>query len=243
MPDIVYHGTTRSRAMRHLRTGFVDSGGGRQVFLSCEEDDAWRIAHRFPDEPVVLFVDAGRARRDGVRFHRTRSGLYVAQRIPTRHVLNLRRGFREQISAGGFLLRRDRGQVEMALVSCERRSGTTWEIAKGKLEPGETPHAAAVRELQEEMGFEGRVTVSGNLGMVRYGFQTPEGEPRLKSLHVFLMDVEDPPERFVPARDEGIAEVRWFSIQEAYERVTHTSLRPLMEELRRLFGGEPPTAL
>ncbi|MED5373576.1 MAG: NUDIX domain-containing protein [Myxococcota bacterium] len=239
VPDIVYHGTTRARANRHLRTGFVDAPGGRQVFLSDSEDDAWRIAHRFPDEPVVLYVDAGRARRDGVRFHRTRSGLYVANRIPVRHVLNLRRGFREQVSAGGFLVRRDRGQVELALVSCERRSGTTWEIAKGKLEPGETPQMAAVRELQEEMGFQASVSISDNLGMVRYGFQTPEGEPRLKSLHVYLIDVHDAPERFTPARGEGICEVRWFSIPEAFDRVTHTSLKPLMRMLLERFGGLP----
>lgn len=236
MPDIVYHGSNVARLRRFQRSGFLDAGRARQVFLSSSEDDAWRVAHRFTDEPAVLYIDAGRARRDGVRFHQTRSGLFVAGRIPVRHVLNLRNGFREQVSAGGFLVRRDRGQVELALVACTRRSGTTWEIAKGKLERGETPEQAACRELQEEMGFEGELSIQRSLGVVRYGFQTPEGDPRLKSLHVYLIDASDsPPERFHPAQGEGICDVRWFTVEEACKRVTHTSLQPLMKRLAELF--------
>jgi 8-oxo-dGTP pyrophosphatase MutT (NUDIX family) len=235
VPDILYHATNEARLERFMRSGMLDAGPNRSVFLSSDESEAWAVAHRFTDRPMVLYVDAGRSRRDGVRLRRTRSGLYASTPIPIRHVLNLREGFREQVSAGGFLIRRDRGQVELALVSCTRRSGTSWEIAKGKLEVGETPREAAMRELQEEMGFEGELSISGDLGMVRYGFTTPEGEPRLKSLHVYLMDVVDPPEDFTPALKEGICEVRWVRVEEACRMVRHTSLRPLMRKLARLF--------
>ena len=38
------------------------------------------------------------------------------------------------------------------MIQVRRRSGLTWEVAKGKLEPGESPWQAAIREVQEEIG-------------------------------------------------------------------------------------------
>ncbi|MCB9759339.1 MAG: NUDIX domain-containing protein [Alphaproteobacteria bacterium] len=238
IPDILYHGTSERRVERFRKAGFVQPGSGRQVFLSDSESEAWKVAHRFSQGPEVLYIDAGRARRTGLTIHRVREGLYVARQIPVRHVLNMRRGFREQLSAGGLLVRRDQGEPQVALVSCMRRSRATWEIAKGKLEDSETPEQAAMRELQEEMGFTSSLHITHNLGAVRYGFRTPEGEPRLKTLHVFLIEADPIPEDFQPAADEGIQEVRWFPISQAQRMVTHTSLVPLMAQVRRLLERE-----
>jgi len=245
LPDILYHATTRGRLDRYSRTGKLDAGPNRHVFLSEIEDEAWRVAHRGgsrnprggnSEEPVVLYVDAAQAARSGVRFRRTRNGLWLAKSVPARHVLNLRSDFRVQVSAGGFLVRRDRGQTELALVACTRRSGTTWEIAKGKLELAETPEQAALREVQEEMGFEATLSIGEDLGVVRYAFRTPEGQPRLKSMHVYLIECDQAPDDFAPSEGEGIRDVRWFSVQEACDVVTHTSLLPVMKELRHRLG-------
>ncbi|MCB9794175.1 MAG: NUDIX domain-containing protein [Alphaproteobacteria bacterium] len=238
IPDILYHGTTVGRAQRYRRAGYVHAGQSKRVFLSDEESEAWRVAHRFKQSPEVLYVDAGRARRTGLTIRRVREGLYVATQIPARHVLNLRDGFREQLSAGGMLVRWDRGEPELAMVSCVRRGRATWEIAKGKLEEGETPEQAAMRELQEEMGFEAELNITHRLGAVRYGFRTPEGDPRLKTLHVYLIEAVVPPEVFTPAEAEGIREVRWFPLDEACRLVTHTSLLPVMREVQRIL--RPP---
>lgn len=237
IPDILYHATSTRRLERFRKVGFVVSGGGQHVYLSEHESEAWKVAHRFGQGPQVLYVDAGRARRTGLVIHRVKDGLYVTRQIPVRHVLNLRPSFREQISAGGILVREDRGAPEVALVACMRRNRVTWEIAKGKLEPGETPEDAAMREMREEMGFEAPLTVTHSLGAVRYGFRTPEGDPRLKTLHVFLLHADVAPESFHPAQDEGIMEVRWMAVAEACRLVTHTSLLPLMERLRQLMAG------
>lgn len=217
-------------------------GDGRPIFFSDDEAEAWRVAHRLRDEPVVLYVDAGRAVRGGVAFERTRTGLFVSAGVPSRYVLNLQRGFREQISAGGFLVRDGRDGPEVALVLCRRSGGRTWEIAKGKLEEAESPREAAVRELQEEMGFEALTRVTARVGVARYGFRTPDGSPRLKTLHVYLLRADPVPERFLPARGEGIEDVRWFPLAEACRRVTHGSLRPLMARLREQFPAEADDA-
>jgi 8-oxo-dGTP pyrophosphatase MutT (NUDIX family) len=43
------------------------------------------------------------------------------------------------------------GEQEYLLVEARRRRGE-WVLPKGHIEPGETPEAAAVREVQEEAG-------------------------------------------------------------------------------------------
>ena len=81
-----------------------------------------------------------------------------------------------------------------------------------------------------------QVSVTRALGVVRYGFQLPDGEPRLKTLYVYLMRADPTPEVFAPALDEGIVEVRWFSLEEACALVTHPSLIQLIGRLQQALG-------
>src|SRR5437867_3193906 len=67
-------------------------------------------------------------------------------------------------AAGGVLWRLRKGKVEIALVHRPRYDD--WSLPKGKLRGGETPLAAAVREVAEETGA--RVAVSRFVGNVRY---------------------------------------------------------------------------
>ncbi|MEL6344226.1 MAG: NUDIX domain-containing protein [Myxococcota bacterium] len=242
-PDILYHATTRNRAGRASDSGVLEVAGGRPVYLSRSEAQAWQVAHRQNDRPQVLYIDVARARRDGCRFERNRHGLWQCRSVPTRHILNLRQGFAEQISAGGIPICMLNGSPKLALIRVRRSHSATWEIAKGKLEPGESPHVAAMREVQEEMGYPLDLRIRCDLGAVRFGFYTPQGEPRLKTLYLYLMDTPELVDAFEPSRREGIVEVSWFSVQDANRAVTHRSLKPLMRKVRRILeepGFENP---
>ncbi len=243
-PDILYHATSVSRAERARQSGILELSRDNPVFLSDTEEAAWRVAHRQSDRPCVLFVDAARARRDGLRFERVRPGLWQVGPIPARHVLNLHPGFAEQASAGGFLLWEGERGPELALIKVERRVGSTWEVAKGKIEPCETPLQTCLREMCEEMGLPleraREMEILSPLGVVRYGFQTPSGDPRLKTLFLYLVRAQERWMDFTPSTSESILEVGWFSPRDAARMVHHRSLRPLMDELcRRLERREP----
>ena len=54
----------------------------------------------------------------------------------------------EYSHAGGVVARTEGGKREYLLVEARRRRGE-WVLPKGHIEPGETPEAAAVREVQE----------------------------------------------------------------------------------------------
>ena len=236
-PDILYHATSIGRSERAKERGTLEVRGGRPVYLSRHEGQAWQVAHRQAGDPMVLYVDVSRARRDGCNFERNSQGLWQTRSIPSRHVLNLRAGFGEQLSAGGLPVWFGPDGPELLLIRVQRRSGTTWEVAKGKLEPGESPQSAGIREVQEEMGATMDLEIYRNLGYVRYGFQTPDGSPRLKTLFMYLMRAPERYRDFAPSEREGIRDVGWFTPAAAQRVVTHRSLRPLMRQVRSELEG------
>jgi RNA:NAD 2'-phosphotransferase (TPT1/KptA family)/8-oxo-dGTP pyrophosphatase MutT (NUDIX family) len=238
-PDILYHACTAEQVERYVAEGAIRTSSGKPVFLSDDESQAWRAAHRMGGDPRVLFVDTVRQRRRRLKLQRNRRGLYVARSIGIAEVLNLQPQFAEQRSAGGIPVQRDaEGRARMALIRVTRRSGVTWEVAKGKLEPGEPPEWAGVREVQEEMGISVDFQVTALVGLIRYGFLAPGGLPRLKTVYLYLLEPKsDIDGRFKPASREGVKDVRWFTPEEACRVVTHTSLRPLMQRARELVEG------
>ena len=234
LPDILYHATTFGSRQHLVKTGNLKAQGNRDLYLSSDEGAAWRVAHCMRKRPAVLVVDTQRFLNSGGRIRTAKGGLFVTRNIGRNAVLNLHRGYAEQHSAGGILIRRGEAGVEFALVSCQRKR-FTWEVAKGKIEPGESAVGAAKRELKEEMGFEAELSVVEDLGMVRYAFTIPSGAPRLKAMHLFLFEADPQPVVFNTAIDEGIMGVEWVSPQEAERRVVHSSLRPIMRMLAKSY--------
>ena len=86
--------------------------------------------------------------------------------------------------AGGVVARTVNGEREYLLVEA-RRSPGEWVLPKGHIERGETPEAAAVREVEEEAGVLGAVvaqvgdstyTVAGKPVRVVFFLMRYEGE-------------------------------------------------------------------
>lgn len=240
-PDILYYpcGADFIEELRALKQ--LHPRTGRQIHLVSDEAAAWRLAHRVEDQPRVLYIDAARASRFGTRFFRhQKNGHYLTRRVHLRDILNMLPKFAHQYSAGGIPVRWDTDEPMLLMCKVKRRSGTTWEVAKGKLEPCETPEYTAVREVHEELGFTLPMHPTLHVGDIRYGFIAPGGLPRLKTVHMYLLESNHSWEgvSFVPALAEGIIEVNWFNYREACDIVTHSSLIPVMRHVRDVLDKQ-----
>lgn len=127
-----------------------------------------------------------------------------------------------EIPAAGGLVKDQNGRCLFI-----KRLGV-WDLPKGKIEPDESPEAAAVREVEEECGIK-RLNVIRQLDSTFHIYRSPFlSSPNnlvLKETKWFLMEYSgtDLP---VPEVEEDIEEVAWFNMDELdtiYQN-TYTSL-------------------
>jgi len=101
-----------------------------------------------------------------------------------------------------------------------------WEFPGGKVEPGETPEAAAIRELAEELNI--RAKVDGEI--MRYQYQYPGRSPILLIFYR-VVDFDGEPE------NRDFEQIRW----ELPERLAgYDFLEGDAEFIRSLRGIRPP---
>ena len=111
------------------------------------------------------------------------------------------------LAAGGIVLR----PAETPLVAVVRlRKRNEWVLPKGKLDDGETPRAAAEREVMEETGHD--VSVHEFLGTLVY-----ESGGRSKAVHYWRMETNG---EQVYELMEDVKAVEWLALDAAVERLS-----------------------
>jgi 8-oxo-dGTP diphosphatase len=118
----------------------------------------------------------------------------------------------------------ERGRVLIA----RRKDGLAagyWELPGGKVEDGETPIEALVRELREELGITARVGAPFGESVCRYG----QGTIHLLAFWASLEEGEPEP------RVHG--EIRWVSPGRLAGYAFAPADRPLVEKLRTQRNG------
>jgi len=111
------------------------------------------------------------------------------------------------LAAGGIVLRHEQTPL-IAVVRLRKRN--EWVLPKGRLDDGETPRAAAEREVWEETGHD--VTVHEFLGTLVY-----ESGGRSRIVHYWRMQTCGGPSRELM---DDVREVDWLPLDEAVGRLS-----------------------
>ncbi|WP_151774251.1 NUDIX hydrolase [Streptomyces abyssomicinicus] len=121
------------------------------------------------------------------------------------------------LAAGCVLYRRaPSGDLEVCLV--HRPKYDDWSFPKGKLDPGETPEQAAVREVAEETGH--HVRLGPRLPTVRY---TVGDRP--KRVDYWAAETASP-DTFTPTHE--VDALHWHPAPTAHQHLTHPHDHPLL---------------
>lgn len=129
------------------------------------------------------------------------SGLCITGKFPKKMFAEFSTLFKIQEAAGG---RVHNGRSQILLIYRRNR----WDLPKGKIDKGETPRKAAIREVEEECGVS-QLRIIRTLPVTYHVF-TQKNQRILKITHWFEMQCADT-RKLVPQTEEDIEEAVWAS--------------------------------
>ena len=127
----------------------------------------------------------------------------------------------EELSAGGLVVDLS-GERGLLIGRHDKRGRTLWSLPKGHIEVGETPEAAALREVEEETGIVSKITRS--LGVIDFWFMA-DGKRIHKTVHHFLFS--EVSGDLSPQISE-VDVVDWFPLDEIATRLAYPDERKLI---------------
>ena len=143
---------------------------------------------------------------------------------------------KREFSAGGVLVRTMGGRTHVAAIRPQGKKTGIWALPKGAIDPGESPQEAAVREVREETGVEGRLVEK--LGDVKYVY-TWDGERIFKVVSFFLLRAgRGRIGEIAEAMRVEVAEARWLPLDDAPRLLAYGGEREMAAKARdRLAAG------
>lgn len=127
-----------------------------------------------------------------------------------------------ETTAGGIVFRRDKnGEVEILLTQDAK---DRWTIAKGHIEPGETPRQTAEREIQEETGLK-EMKVLNHLGKTQFRYRR-QNSLVLMTMHIFLVKALGDTDNLT--KEEWMNGIGWYPFKKALDMVEYEGIEKLM---------------
>lgn len=141
----------------------------------------------------------------------------------------------EETSAGGLVLDALPGDGHATAMAAligrrDRRGRMVWSLPKGHLEAGESAEQAAIREVREETGLDGRVVAP--LGVIDFWFMADERRIH-KTVHHYLMTMTG---GVLTADDVEVDEVMWVPLEDVVGRLTYKDERGLVAKVPGILG-------
>lgn len=131
-----------------------------------------------------------------------------------------------ETSAGGVIIKSNNNQIEVLLL---KDKNGNWTFPKGLIENGENREKTAVREIGEEVGITDLKLLT-SLTPIEY-FYKWEGNLVKKKVYYYVFQTRGK-ETPKPQREEGVMEVKWFSLEEAEKVIGYSKTnKPLLKEV------------
>jgi mutator protein MutT len=141
----------------------------------------------------------------------------------------------DQVSAGGVVYRNMDGRIDVALIHTTMSDKHRWMLPKGKVEAGESPEEAALREVREETSITAEILQIIDTVEYWYFAARKTGKVRYhKFVHFYLM-------RYVSGEIVGQAietnEARWVAIDEAITMLAFDSEKNAVSKAQAMIAA------
>ena len=133
--------------------------------------------------------------------------------------------------AGGIPILLRGGCVEVLLIHRPRLDD--WSFPKGRLDPGESSEACALREVLEETGY--ACELAGELPTVRYVDQS-ERPKEIRFWKMLPVPTPSGSDDFGFKPNEEVDKIIWMDARDAFTKLTHKTDRLLLKRFLQSNG-------